>query len=387
MPKKALVAAAVLAMLALLVSAVLLPLAENAAMGVRLKPPYHASPRALALAARTPAIDLHADTLLWSRDLNRRGTRGHVDVPRLIEANVAVQAFTIVTRVPLGLNFNRNSASAPDLVSLLALADLWPPRTWTSLTQRALYQARRLHRAAEASGGKLTVLTTRAGLDRYLERRRSEPRITAGFLGIEGAQALDGNLANLDLLFAAGIRMISVSHFYDTDIGGSSAGEQKGGLTEKGRHMVRHMEARGMLVDVAHASEKAIDDVLAIATRPVVSSHTGVKATCDSPRNLSDAHLRGIARTGGVIGIAYFAPAVCGTDAAAVARAIRSAVDVAGIDHVALGSDFDGAITEPFDTTGVPLLYDALFAAGFSDDDVQRIAGLNALRVLRQALP
>jgi membrane dipeptidase len=181
--------------------------------------------------------------------------------------------------------------------------------------------------------------------------------------------------------------MMSASHFYDTDIGGSSAGEQKGGLTEKGRDLVRRMEAKGMLVDVAHSSEKVIDDVLALAKRPVISSHTGVKATCETPRNLSDEHLRGIARTGGVIGIAYFAPAVCGTDATAIARAIRHAVTIAGIDHVALGSDFDGAITEPFDTTGLPLLYDALFAQGFSEEETAKIAGLNAQRVLRQTLP
>lgn len=82
-----------------------------------------------------------------------------------------------------------------------------------------------------------------------------------------------------------------------------------------------------MLLDVAHSSEKVIDDVLALATRPVVSSHAGVNATCETPRNLSDEHLRRIAQTGGVVGIGYFAPAVCGEDAAAIARAVRHAVN------------------------------------------------------------
>ncbi len=364
------------------------PLAESVLMRVHSKPPYTASPRAVEFAQRHPAVDLHADTLLWSRDINQRGGRGHVDIPRLIEANVAVQAFTIVSGVPLGLNFQRNRSGSPDLVTLIALAERWPASTWTNFTQRALYQAGKLHRAAAASGGALTVLTTRAGLETYLARRRTgDSHITAGFLGIEGAQPLDGQLENLDVLFDAGIRMASPAHFYDTAIGGSSAGEAKGGLTDLGRRVVRRMEEKGMIVDVAHASEATIDDVLALARRPVVNSHTGVKATCDSPRNLSDAHLRGIARTGGITGIAYFAPAVCGQDSAAIARAIHHAVAVAGIDHVGLGSDFDGAIPEPFDTTGLPLLYDALFAQGFSEEDVAKIASGNALRVLGAVLP
>lgn len=110
-------------------------------MGVRHEPPHPASDRACAFAARNPAVDLHADTLLWGRNLNQGGSRGHIDVPLLIESNVAVQAFTIVTRVPLGLNFTRNRADAPDLIPLLTKAELWPPRACRSLTQRALYQA------------------------------------------------------------------------------------------------------------------------------------------------------------------------------------------------------------------------------------------------------
>jgi microsomal dipeptidase-like Zn-dependent dipeptidase len=197
---------------------------------------------------------------------------------------------------------------------------------------------------------------------------------------------LDGNLANIDRLYDAGVRMMAPTHFFDNDIGGSSAGVEKTGLTDKGREMVRRMEARHMLVDVAHAAPRTIDDVLAIATRPVIVSHTGVKATCDNSRNLSDAQLRGIAHTGGVIGIAFFEVAVCGTDAAAIARAIRHAADTVGVDAVALGSDFDGAVVAPFDTTGLGLLIDALYQAGFTDGDIGKIMGGNALRVLLSSL-
>lgn len=141
-----------------------------------------------------------------------------------------------------------------------------------------------------------------------------------------------------------------------------------------------------MLVDVAHASPKTIDDVLALAQRPVMVSHTGVKGTCESPRNLSDQHLRGIAKTGGIIGIAYFDVATCGTDARAIAKAVRHAVDVAGLDHIALGSDFDGAVAEPFDTTGIPLVVDALLQIGFDEPAIAKIIGGNATRFLLENL-
>src|ERR1043165_10157303 len=102
------------------------------------------------------------------------------------------------------------------------------------------------------------------------------------------------------------------------------------------------MEARGILVDLAHASPRTVDDVLAVATRPVVDSHTGLRATCDNARNLTDEQVRRVAATGGLVGIGSWGTATCGTDAAAVARSIRYAVKVAGVEHVALGSGFDG---------------------------------------------
>jgi microsomal dipeptidase-like Zn-dependent dipeptidase len=146
---------------------------------------------------------------------------------------------------------------------------------------------------------------------------------------------------------------------YDTEIGGSSAGMVQGGLTPLGKQWVREMESRKMIVDLAHASPAAIDDVLAMATRPVVVSHTGVKGTCDNPRNLSDAHLRGVAKTGGLIGITFFDFATCESDAAAIAKSIKYTAGIAGVDDVAFGSDFDGAVETPFDVTGVGLVVDS----------------------------
>ncbi|HLG17283.1 MAG TPA: dipeptidase [Blastocatellia bacterium] len=349
-------------------------------------PPYDASNKARELHNRLLVADLHADSLLWGRDLLDRSSRGHVDVPRLIEGNVALQAFTVVTKTPWGMNIESNKGDS-DQITLLALASRWPPKTWSSLKERALYQARRLHETAARSGGKLTLIKTASDLSQYLERRRREPGITAGFLGIEGAHALDGDPANVDVLFDAGFRMMSPTHFFDNEMGGSAHGVNKGGLTENGKEMIKRMEARGMLVDVAHASPTVIDDVLAMATRPVVVSHSGVKGTCDNRRNLSDAHLRDIARTGGVIGIGYWATATCGDDAKAIARAIKYTVDLVGIDHVGLGSDYDGAITAPFDTTGLAEITEALIAQGFSEAEIGKIMGGNVFRLLSESLP
>lgn len=357
--------------------------------------PYRVSERATSLHRRLFVADLHADSLLWGRDLLEVGTRGHVDVPRLAAGGVALQAFTVVSKSPRGLNIERNDDRS-DQITLLAIAGGWPPATWTSLRERALYQAKRLDEMARRSGGRLSVLRTGADLEGYRGRRedsrasRSSPSESpipiAGFLGIEGAQVLEGSLANVDVLYDAGFRMMSPTHFFDNEIGGSAHGLQKGGLTELGRDVIRRMERLGMLVDMAHASPRTIDDVIAQATRPVVVSHTGVKGTCDNTRNLSDGQLRAIAGTGGVVGIGYWDTAVCGNDARAIGRAIRYAVTVAGIDHVALGSDFDGAVTVPFDTTGLPLVTEALLAEGLSDDDIAKVMGGNVLRVLGGAL-
>jgi membrane dipeptidase len=349
-------------------------------------PPYTASEKATELHKRILVADLHADSLLWNRDLLERNSYGQVDVPRLIEGNVALQAFTIVTKTPRNQNIENNDDST-DNITLLAIAERWPFAAWSSLKERALYQAKRLHEFAGRSNGKLTVIKTANDLNQYLERRKSEPNITAGFIGIEGAQALDGDVNNVDVLFDAGIRMMAPTHFFDNDIGGSAHGVAKGGLTEKGKEMIRRMEAKRMIVDIAHASPKTIDDVLAVATRPVVVSHTGVKGTCDNTRNLSDEHLKVIAKTGGVIGIGFWDTAVCGTDAKAIAKAIRYAVNIAGIEHIGLGSDFDGAVTTPFDTTGLAQITDALLAEGFSESDIEKIMGGNIVRLLKENLP
>jgi membrane dipeptidase len=231
------------------------------------------------------------------------------------------------------------------------------------------------------------LLRSREDLDRFFQDRKTNQKLVAGFLSLEGAHALEGNVANVDRLYAAGYRMIAPTHFFDTEIGGAAAGVRKGGLTSLGRDWVKQMESHHMIIDLAHASAATIKDVTTMASRPVLVSHTGVKGTCNNNRNLSDDQLRHIARTGGIVGIGFWDTATCGHDAAAIARAIRHASVVIGVDHVALGSDFDGAVTAPFDVTGLPLLTEALMNQGFSNEDVGKIMGGNTLRFLRDNLP
>ncbi len=331
-------------------------------------------------------VDLHADSLLWNRDLLKRNERGHVDVPRLIEGNVAVQVFTIVTKVPEDMNIGSNSGDS-DKITSLSIVQGWPPSTWRSLSQRTLFQADKLRDFARRSDGKLTVVESVSDLDNYLSRREREHDITAGILGIEGAHALEGDLKNIDVFYDRGIRLIAPVHFFDNNIGGSAHGKKRGGLTPLGIKMIEKMQKKGMIVDLAHASPAVFRDAIRISTRPIVVSHTGVKGTCNNNRNLSDDQLRGVARTGGVIGIGYWKTAVGGRDVGAIVRAIKYATRVAGVDHVSLGSDFDGAVTTPFDASQLSLVTEALQKAGFTDEEIAKIMGGNALRVFKEVLP
>jgi membrane dipeptidase len=348
--------------------------------------PYRASARAVELHRSLTVVDLHADSLLWGRDLRRRASYGHLDVPRLVEGGVALVALAASTQVPRRANLERND-DRTDYVTLLALGQRWPRATWTSRLARALHLALRLREMAADSGGALTVVETRSDLEGYIARRAVDPRITAAFLAIEGAQALDSSVDDLDILIRAGYRMVSPAHFFDTAYGGSAHGVAKGGLTELGRELLSRIEAAGVVMDVSHASSATIDDILSLAARPVVASHTGVRAAAPSVRNLPDDQVRAIAATGGLVGIGFWPVACGGNDVGAIARSIVTAVELAGVEHVGLGSDFDGAVSTPFDASGMPLLTEALIAEGLSDEEIAAVMGGNAIRLLSGSLP
>lgn len=344
------------------------------------------SDRARALHATLRVADLHADSLLFGRDLLRRADYGHVDVPRMIEGRVALQVFSMAVKTPTGLNIERNDDSTDEVIKL-ALAKRWPAATWRRLMPRVAHLASNARRFAAASGGTFRIIETRDDLFAYLADHMANPGIAAGMLSIEGAHALDGDPANVAAVADLGIRMISPAHFYDTAFGGSAHGLEQHGLTPKGHDMLRRMEARGVILDVAHSSARTIDDALEASTRPVVASHTGVRGVLDNARNLSDGHLDGIAATGGLVGIGFWPTASGGDDAAAIARSIAYAVERIGADHVALGSDWDGAVPVPFDAANTVRLTDALLDVGLDEAAIRAVMGENVLRVLATALP
>ena len=332
---------------------------------------------AQALHDSLTVVDLHGDTLLWKRDLTQAADRGHIDLPRLREGNVTLQVFSSVTKTPRGQNYEGNTDET-DNITLLAIGQLQPLRTWTSLLERTLWHGEKLERAVAASDGQLAWVRNVADTD-FIGGEHP----TGVVLSVEGLHNLEGDLANLEVLRDAGVRMAGLTHFFDNALAGSMHGVAKGGLTPTGREAVRQMEQLGMIVDIAHCSHACVADVLAQARRPLVSSHGGVEATCPGNRNLTDAEIRGVAATGGVIGIGYWLDAVCDTSPTAIVRAMRHVRDLVGADYIALGSDFDGNVTTRFDTAGLVHITQALLDDGWSADDIRKVMGMNAMRVLR----
>jgi len=354
------------------------------------KPLPEISDEARALHATLTIVDLHSDTLLWKRDMLDENDYGHMDLARLREGNVALQVFSSVTKTPENQNYDSNSADG-DNVTLLVVGQLQPVRTWNSLLERSLFHAQKLDDAAARAGNDLLFVKSTEDVEGLLELRSGDSgdmweRPIGGLFSAEGLHSLEGDIGNLEVLYGAGMRMAGLTHFFDNELAGSMHGEEKGGLTDFGRTVVREMEEMGMIVDIAHCSPTCVTEVLAMSRRPVVSSHGGVQATCDVNRNLSDEHIRGVAATGGIIGIGYWEGAVCDTSPAAIAAAMKHVRDLVGIEHVALGSDYDGSVTVRFDTAGLVHVTQALMEAGFTDEEIRAAMGGNAIRVISEGL-
>lgn len=349
--------------------------------------PYPVSDPARSLHDSLLVADWHADSLLWNRDLTKRGDYGQVDLPRLQEGGVAVQVFTAVTKSPAGQNYDSNSSDARDNITLLAVGQLWPMRTWNSILERALYQAEKLHGFEEKAPDSLKIIRSEADLDLVLDARTEGSGMIGGLLGIEGAHPLEGKLENLDKLEAAGYRLIGLQHFFDNALGGSLHGTGNHGLTDFGREVVAEVARRGMIIDVAHSSPQVVRDVLDMTDVPIVLSHSGIHSHCPVKRNLSDELMQGIAASGGVIGMGYWAEVACNEiTPAGIAKMITAAVTAVGADHVSLGSDFDGSVETAFDTSELPALTHELLAAGLSQEVIAKVMGGNLIRVLRARL-
>lgn len=386
--KRGLVTIVVLAVLGLIGFWTLGPsIVEKGRNAVAEHAPYPVSPEARALHDRLVIGDWHADSLLWKRDLLERGSRGQVDVPRLLEGGVAVQVFTAVTKSPSGQNYDQNSAEAFDNITLLAFGQLWPLRTWGSIYERAIYQAEKLHGFEAASAGVLKVIRNKADLEAVLTARAAGKSVVGGILGVEGLHPLEGEMAKLDGLFRAGHRVYGLHHFFDNALGGSLHGEGGHGLSAFGREVVGKLAGMPVVIDVAHSSPQVVRDVLELTDVPIVLSHSGIHSHCEVKRNLTDDLMKEIAARGGVVGMGYWAEVACDRiDPDGIAAMIKAGIAALGEDHISLGSDFDGSVATAFDTSELPALTDALLRAGVSEVQIAKVMGGNMMRVLRARL-
>ena len=382
--------AAVLALLLIAVATVRLVgpgLAERDMNRVLPHEPWPVTEAAASLHRRLRIADWHSDTLLWARDPLERADRGHVDVPRLEDGNVAVQVFTAVTKSPAGQNYEENATDARDNITLLAVGQGWPPRTWSSLAERALYQAERLQRAADEAPERLRLVTDAEAFDEALRQRDLQGAPVIALLGTEGLHALDGDLANLDRLWDAGYRVFGLQHFFDNALGGSLHGQSGEGLTPFGREVVQEIVRRGGIIDVAHSAPAVVRDVLALTDRPPIVSHTGLSGACDTPRNFTDWMMGEIADRGGLLGIGFWDAAVCDVSPEGIARSIAYGVERFGAEHISLGSDYDGSTEVPFDASELSALTQALVDEGLTDAQIAAVMGENTLAFLKRWLP
>nr|WP_233601603.1 membrane dipeptidase [Corallococcus sp. AB038B] len=318
--------------------------------------------------------DGHADSLMWNRDLCERSTEGHVDFPRLREAGVKLQCFTLVTR---GFPFIGG-------FPLFAAWRKWPREARGSEWTRALWQIEKLDSFCARSGDTVRVATTGAALEDNLAHGR-----LSAVLGVEGGHAIEGQVERIAELHRRGVRFMGLTHLSNNDLGGSSfpmMGNR--GLTPLGNQVMEEMARLGMSVDVAHASEQTLTDLFAHPTVRYFCSHTGVRAAGGGWRNLSDAALRTIAQRGGVVGI-ILAPVYLGGDTwDDVVRHVEHAVDVMGEEGVGVGSDYDGMVALPRgmrDVTDLPRLTEALLKR-HPESWVERVMGGNFRRYFRETL-
>ena len=318
--------------------------------------------------------DSHADSLMWNRDLCVRSTEGHVDFPRLREAGVKLQCFTLVTR---GFAFVGG-------FPLFAAWRGWPRQARASEWSRAVWQIERLEEFCRRSEDSVRITPSAALLEENLVHGR-----LSAVLGVEGGHAIEGRVERLAQLHQRGVRFMGLTHLSNNELGGSSfpmMGNR--GLTPLGHQVVEEMARVGLSVDVAHASERTLEELFTYRSVRFFCSHTGVRSAGGGWRNLSDESLRRIAERGGVVGI-ILAPIYLGGDTLEdVARHIEHAVSVMGEEGVGIGSDYDGMVALPKgfrDVTDLPRLTEVLLRR-HPEPWVERILGGNFRRFFRETL-
>jgi membrane dipeptidase len=365
------------------------------------------SERARQVHMRALVVDTHSDTpqrmVFDGFDLGHRDGDGHVDIPRLREGGLDAPFFSI-----------------------------WVPSSVTGpiAVKRALQQIDAVREQVRKHPGDLMLATTVAEI-----RAAHQQGKIAALMGVEGGHMIDDDLSVLRLFHTLGVRYMTLTHFLNNNWADSSTDKPKhNGLTAFGKDVVREMNRLGMMVDISHVSDKTFYDAVALTKAPVIASHSSARAICGHRRNMNDDMLRAVAKNGGVVMINFeisflseeyrkatdiqdmtvierqFAEK-CGTNLSCmiltgnrearrkmmagelpkvswekIVEHIGHVVKVAGVDHVGLGSDFDGA-TMPFgmdDASTLPRITDALLQKKYSEKDVEKILGGNLLRVMER---
>ncbi len=352
----------------------------------RTQPLPEPSDKAKAFHQANFIADVHNDTLLFERNfLNSPQIgkpMGHIDLPRAEAASVNLLVFAAATKIPLGFHESGTDETQPDSLNLV-YGSRFSPQTFMTPLQRAIHQSKRLHSLAGQSHGRMHVVRNQQDL----ERAKSGESLGA-VLAFEGAQAVGGDVANIDRIFEIGYRVAGYCHFIDNAYACSKHGTKRAGLPPAGRELTQRCVNLGMVLDLAHLSAAGVEDVLKLTTDvPLLVSHTGLKSWVNNNRTIIDEQAQEIARRGGLIGIGFWDEVLRGNSPEDVVDGIQHAIEVLGENHVCFGSDFDGAILPSFDISQLPVLTHLMFERGMSETTVQKIAGGNALRLFKSVLP
>lgn len=359
--------------------------------------------RARKIHATAIGVDSHIDTLqrvlVGNVDLSQRGTSGHVDFPRLREGGMRAPFFA-----------------------------LWVPTYYpgSEAVRRTLQLRDAMQKVLDTYPREIELAVTAADVERITRAGK-----IAAVLTVEGGHQIADDLAVLREYYRRGIRSMTLTHFRNNNWGDSSTDKPRhNGLTDFGREVVREMNRLGMMVDISHVADKTFFDTLAVTTKPVIASHSSCRALSDVPRNMTDEMIQAVGKNGGVIGI-NFGPGFLnqkdadelkrriGANVAAqpgstgkeldayaaeeykrdygtsktenatlddVVTHIERIIKLAGVDHVGIGSDFDGIGSVPIgleDVSKMPALTAALLKRGHSETDIRKILGGNYLRVMR----
>jgi membrane dipeptidase len=363
--------------------------------------------KAREMQARVIGIDSHNDTLqrilIEHADIGNHLPDGQVDLPRLRDGGIHAPFFA-----------------------------LWAPTYYkgSEAVRRTLELRDAMQTVFDKYPDQIELAASASDVERIIKEKK-----IAVVLTVEGGHQITSDLAVLRMYGRLGIRSMTLTHFRNTDWADSSTDNPAhNGLTEFGKEVVREMNRIGMIIDISHVSDKTFYDALEVTRKPVIASHSSCRALCDVPRNMSDDMLRALARNGGVVGINFGARFLNPKDAQGlkqniaqmratepnlqgrmldefaakdyftrnwshaaigaatvedVAAHIDHVVKIAGIDHVGIGSDWDGIDRVPQgleDVSKMPALIAALLKRSYSEADIKKILGENFLRVMREVV-